>query len=142
MWGEMPPTLLWLGEAVVPPPALAATHVWRVCELAAGVTKVSIPPPLLAFSTFSDELAHVGRLFGLLLHQCLNLLHEVADFLRDACCCLPLHPGHAAAISTTTPLFPHQKSGPLRQGQDKLSQVLVMKLAPRLEGVTSMHPSL
>jgi len=95
--------------------APAAIHV-EGPRAGSGDMEVPIPPPLPALRTFSDELAHIGRLLGLLLHQRLDLLHEVAYLLRDTRRRLPLHPGHTAAISNAAPLSPCQG-----QGQDKLS---------------------
>ena len=109
-WGK-----LWSCHLLLPPPT------WRDCELAAGDVEVPSPPPLPSLRTFSDELAHIGRLLGLLLHQRLDLLHEVADLLRDARRRLPLHPGRTAAISSIAPLSPRRERGAPGQGQDKLS---------------------
>lgn len=51
--------------------------------------------------TFSHKLVHVRGLLRLLLHQVLNLLHEVAYFFRDAGCRLTLHPAeNAEAVSS------------------------------------------
>lgn len=81
--------------------------------------------------TFSDELAHFCRLLRLLLHQRLDLLHQVADLLGDARRCLPLHPGHTVAISSTAPLSPSREEGMPRQGQDKLC----LRAADKAQGV-------
>lgn len=107
--------VLW---SLLPAPA---TTCQDGLEAGTGDTEVPfLPPRPTAPRTFSDQLAYISRLLCLLLHQRLDLLHEVADLLRDACRCLPLYPGHTWAISSTAPLSPCQEQGMPRQGQDKL----------------------
>lgn len=68
--------VLW---SLLPAPA---TTCQDGLEAGTGDTEVPfLPPQPTAPRTFSDQLAYISRLLCLLLHQRLDLLHEVADLL-------------------------------------------------------------